>query len=51
MIEEQIHMLRMLIKDEINAANIDGMEHGSWGWAEKQLDENWEEFQKTFKAL
>ena len=51
MTEEQIQMLRMLIKDEINAANIDGMEHGAWGWAEKQLDEDWEKFQNSFVNL
>ena len=50
MTEEQIQMLRRLIKDEIEAAGIDGMEHGVWGWAEKQLDENWEEFRKTFET-
>lgn len=50
MTEEQIQMLRRLIKDEIEAAGIDGMEHGVWGWAEKQLDENWKEFRKTFEA-
>jgi hypothetical protein len=50
MTEEQIQMLRWLIKDEIEAAGIDGMEHGVWGWAEKQLDENWKKFQKTFEA-
>ena len=50
MTEEQIQMLRRLIKDEIEAAGIDGMEHGVWGWAEKQLDENWEKFRKTFEA-
>jgi len=50
MTEEQIQMLRRLIKDEIEAAGIDGMEHGVWGWAEKQLDENWEKFRKTFEV-
>ncbi len=50
MTEEQIQMLRWLIRDEIEAAGIDGMEHGVWGWAEKQLDENWKKFQKTFEA-
>ena len=50
MTEEQIQMLRRLIKDEIEAAGIDGMEHGAWGWAEKQLDENWEKFRKTFEV-
>jgi hypothetical protein len=39
---EQIELLRCLIRQEIDAAGIDGMEHGAWGWAEKQLDENWE---------
>jgi hypothetical protein len=48
MTEEQIQMLRRLIKDEVEAASIDGMEHGTWGWAEKQLDENWKEFQESF---
>lgn len=41
-------MLRDLIQDEIQCAGIDGMEHGVWGWAEKQLDENWKEFQESF---
>jgi hypothetical protein len=48
MTEEQIKMLRFIIKQEIEAAGIDGMEHGAWGWAEKQLDENWKEFQESF---
>lgn len=43
-------MLRSLIKNEIDAANIDGMEHGAWGWAEKHLNESWKEFIKSFKA-
>ena len=47
MTEEQITMLRRLIKDEIDAAQIDGMEHGQWGWAEKQLDEGWKQFQES----
>jgi hypothetical protein len=46
--QEQIEMLRFLIKEEIEAAGIDGMEHGAWGWAEKQLDKDWEEFQESF---
>ena len=50
MTEEQIGMLRVIIKQEINAAGIDGREHGVWGWAEKQLDENWEKFRKSFEA-
>ena len=48
MTDEQITMLRRLIKDEVDAAQIDGMEHGQWGWAEKQLDKNWKEFQESF---
>jgi len=51
MTEEQIKMLRNLIKDEIECAQIDGFEHGQWGWAEKQLDEGWKEFQESFNDL
>jgi len=43
----QIKMLRSIIKQEIEAAGIDGMEHGVWGWAERQLDESWAEFQQS----
>ena len=50
MTEEQIEMLRFIIKDEIEAAGIDGMEHGAWGWAEKRLDESWEKFRKSFES-
>jgi len=50
MTEDQITMLRFIIKQEIEAAGIDGMEHGAWGWAEKQLDANWEAFRKSFEA-
>ena len=50
MTEEQIQMLRRLIKDEVEAAGIDGMEHGAWGWAEKQLDEDWEKFHQSFTS-
>jgi hypothetical protein len=49
MTKEQIEMLRFMIKNEIESAGIDGMEHGAWGWAEKQLDESWEEFRKSFE--
>jgi hypothetical protein len=45
---DQIKMLRFIIKQEIEAAGIDGMEHGVWGWAERQLDESWAEFQESF---
>jgi hypothetical protein len=48
MTDEQIEMLRYLIKQEIDAAQIDGMEHGAWGWADKQLDEGWKQFQESF---
>jgi hypothetical protein len=48
MTDEQIKMLRYLIKQEIDCASIDGMEHGQWGWAEKQLDEGWKEFRESF---
>jgi hypothetical protein len=30
--------------------NIDGMEHGAWGWADKQLEEGWQEFKDSFKS-
>ena len=48
MTEEQIQMLRGLIRYEVESAQIDGMEHGAWGWAEKQLDEGWKAFQESF---
>ena len=48
MTEEQIQMLRFLIQQEIEYAQIDPMEHGVWGWAEKQADENWKKFQESF---
>lgn len=48
MTEEQLDALRHLIKQEINAAQIDGMEHGAWGWADKMLEEGWQEFKDSF---
>ena len=45
---DQIKMLRSIIKQEIEAAGIDGMEHGVQGWAERQLDESWAEFKESF---
>lgn len=48
MTKDQIEMLRCLIRGEINAAGIDGMEHGVWGYAERQLDEGWKKFQESF---
>jgi hypothetical protein len=47
---DQIKMLRSIIKQEIEAAGIDGMEHGAWGWAERQLDKDWKEFQESFTS-
>jgi hypothetical protein len=49
MTEEQLDLLRHLIKQEIDAAQIDGMEHGAWGWADKQLEEGWKCFKDSFK--
>jgi hypothetical protein len=51
MTEDQVKMLRWLIKDEIECAQIDGMEHGSWGWAEKNLDEGWKKFIDSFTGM
>ena len=48
MTEEQISLLRDLIKQEIDCAQIDGMEHGAWGWADKQLEEGWDIFRRSF---
>jgi hypothetical protein len=48
MTEEQLDNLRHLIKQEINAAQIDSMEHGSWGWADKQLEEGWQDLKDSF---
>ena len=50
MTEQQLYLLRHLIKQEIDAANIDGMEHGTWGWADKQLEEGWKCFKDSFKS-
>ena len=49
MTEEQLDALRRLIQQEIDSAQIDGMEHGVWGWAEKQLDEGWQDLKDSFK--
>jgi hypothetical protein len=48
MTEEQLDLLRHLIKQEIDAAKIDGMEHGAWGWADQQLEEGWKCFKDSF---
>jgi hypothetical protein len=50
MTEEQLDLLRYLIKQEIDAAQIDGMEHGAWGWADKMLNEGWQKFKNSFKS-
>ena len=51
MTEEQIKLLRLAIQREVEYASIDGREHGSWGWAEKQADEMWKEFQESFNPV
>jgi len=48
MTEEQIKILRLAIQKEIEYASIDGFEHGAWGWAEKDADKLWKEFQESF---
>ena len=49
MTEEQIELLRHLIKQEIDAAQIDGMKWGPWCMgADKQLDEGWKCFRESF---
>ncbi len=50
MTEEQLDVLRQLIKLEIELAQVDGMEHGSWGWIDKQVEEVWQEFKDSFKS-
>ena len=50
MTEQQLDDLRYLIQQEIESAKIDGMEHGAWGWADKQLEEGWREFKDSFKS-
>ena len=51
MTQEQIQLLRHLIKQEIDAAQIDGMEHGAWGRADKQLEEGWKCFIDSFTSM
>ena len=48
MTDEQIKLLRLAIQQEIEVASIDGMEHGAWGWAEKNVDVSWKCFQESF---
>jgi len=49
MTNEQIELLRRAIQQEIEVASIDGREHGSWGWAEKDADAIWKSFQESFE--
>ena len=49
--EEQIELLRRAIQREVEYASIDGMEHGAWGFAEKQADEMWKCFQESFNPV
>ena len=51
MTNEQIELLRRAIQQEIEVASIDGREHGSWGWAEKDADAIWKEFQESFNPV
>ena len=51
MTDEQIKLLRLAIQREVEYASIDGMEHGAWGWADRQLDEGWKEFQESFNPV
>ena len=51
MTPEQIKILRRAIQQEIEVASIDGMEHGAWGFAEKQADEMWKSFQESFNPV
>ena len=48
MTDEQIELLRLAVQQEIEYASIDGMEHGAWGWADKQLEEGWKCFIDSF---
>ena len=51
MTDEQIKLLRLAIQREVECASIDGFEHGSWGWAEKNADATWKSFQESFKPV
>ena len=51
MTEEQIKLLRLAIQREVEYASIDGMEHGAWGYAEKDADVSWKCFQESFKPV
>ena len=51
MTDEQIKILRLAIQREVECASIDGFEHGSWGFAEKDADEMWKCFQESFNPV
>ena len=51
MTDEQIKLLRLAIQREVEYASIDGFEHGAWGFAEKQADVTWKEFQESFNPV
>ena len=51
MTDEQIKLLRLAIQREVECASIDGFEHGSWGFAEKDADVSWKCFQESFKPV
>ena len=51
MTDEQIELLRRAIQREVEYASIDGMEHGAWGWAEKDADAIWKSFQESFNPV
>ena len=50
MTDEQIKILR-LATSRIEVASIDGFEHGSWGFAEKNADAIWKSFQESFNPV
>lgn len=51
MTEEQLDVLRRLIQQEINAAQIDDMEYGVFRWADKMLEEGWQDLKDSFKSI
>ena len=51
MTNEQIKLLRLAIQREVEYASIDGMEHGAWGYAEKDADVSWKCFQESFNPV
>ena len=51
MTDEQIKLLRLAIQREVEYASIDGFEHGSWGFAEKDADVSWKCFQESFNPV